>query len=65
MAGGSSHTFVAESPDECARAVMGVTPQSSLLPLLSPLLLPLHDPDPGRVQVHGGPLSRLERGAQA
>ena len=35
VAGGSSHTFVAESPDECARAVMGVTPQSSLFPLLS------------------------------
>ena len=31
VACGSRHTFVAESPDECARAVMGVTPQSSLL----------------------------------
>ena len=30
VAGGSNHTFVAESPDECARAVMGVTPLSSL-----------------------------------
>ena len=30
VAGGSSHTFVAESPDECARAVMGVTSQSGL-----------------------------------
>ena len=28
VAGGSRHTFVAESPDECARAVMGVTPLS-------------------------------------
>ena len=37
VAGGSSHTFVAESPDECARAVMGVTPQSSLFSLLSSL----------------------------
>ena len=26
---GSSHTFVPESPDECARAVMGVTRQSN------------------------------------
>ena len=34
-AGGSSHTFVAESPDECARAVMGVTPLSCLFSLLS------------------------------
>ena len=32
VAGGSSHTFVAESPDECARAVVGVTPQSGLFP---------------------------------
>ena len=42
VAGGSSHTFVAESPDECARAVMGVTPQSGLFSLLSSLfsLLP-------------------------
>ena len=30
MAGGSNHTFAAESPDECALAVVGVTPQSSL-----------------------------------
>ena len=35
VAGRSSHTFAAESPDECARAVMGVTPQSGLLSLLS------------------------------
>ena len=35
VAGGSSHTFEAESPDECARAMMGVTPQSSLFSLLS------------------------------
>ena len=39
VAGGSSHTFVAESPDECARAVMGVTPQSSLFFSLTLLLL--------------------------
>ena len=39
VAGGSSHTFVAESPDECARAVTGVTPQSSLFSLLSSLFL--------------------------
>ena len=41
MAGGSSHTFVAESSDECARVVTGVTPQSRLLPLLLPPLLVL------------------------
>ena len=34
--GASSHTFVAESSDECARAEMGVTSQSSLFSLLSP-----------------------------
>ena len=34
VAGGSSHTFVAESPDECARAVIGVTPQPGPFPLL-------------------------------
>ena len=39
MAGGSSHAFEAESPDECARAVTGVTPQSILLSLLSSLLI--------------------------
>ena len=33
VAGGSSHTFAAESQDECARAVIGVTPQSSLFSL--------------------------------
>ena len=38
VAGGSSHTFVAESPDECARAVVGVTPQFGLFSLLSSLL---------------------------
>ena len=37
VAGGSSHTFVTESPDGCARAVIGVTPQSSLFSLLSSL----------------------------
>ena len=31
VAGGSSHTFVTESPDGRARAVIGVTPQSSSL----------------------------------
>ena len=30
VADGSSHTFAAESPDECARAVRSATPQSSL-----------------------------------
>ena len=40
VAGGSSHTFVAESPHECARAVMGVTPQSSLSSLLLSSSLP-------------------------
>ena len=39
VAGGSSQTFVVESPGECARAVMGVTPQSGLLPSS---LFPLH-----------------------
>ena len=38
VAGGSSHTFVAESPDECARAVVGVTPQFGVFSLLSSLL---------------------------
>ena len=31
VAGGSNHIFAAESPDECARAVTGVTPQSGLV----------------------------------
>ena len=35
VAGGSSHAFVAESPDDRARAVMVVTPQSSLSSSLS------------------------------
>ena len=30
VAGGSRHTFVSESPDECARAVAGVKTQSGL-----------------------------------
>ena len=41
VAGGSNHTFVAESPDECARAVMGVTPLSSLFSSLFSCLLVL------------------------
>ena len=35
VAGGSSYTFVAESPDECARVVMVVTPQSLVSCFLS------------------------------
>ena len=48
--GGSSQTFIAESPDECARAAMGVTHQSGLLLfsltlLFLPSLLSDHDND--------------------
>ena len=39
VAARSSHTFEAESPDECARAVMVVTLQSGLFSLLSSLSL--------------------------
>ena len=49
MVGGSSHTFGEESPDECARAVMGRTSVQSLH--LSSINTYLSSPDSGPSQV--------------